>query len=356
MVAPARRRLLTVITPVYNEEATLRRCHAEVRRVCESLADRYDYEHVFGDNRSTDATFEILGELAREDPHVRVLRYSRNFGAEKSAITLMRHASGDALVGITADLQEPPELIPKMVELWEQGHQVVYGVYRNPNEAWLMRALRSVYYKLVDRLSPDPLPRDFTGFALLDRRVLDEVIRVDDWAPYIRGLIATAGFQQIPLPFERAPRVAGRSHHSLSFLFDFGLNGIISHSIVPIRVATYAGAILAIGSFLAAFAYALLLIVRALGVVDWRINAPASSSVVVLILFFAGVQLLFLGVLGEYVGAIHAQVRRKFFVIVEERINFPPVRPRSRAVPEPALQPDERVRVTEIEEHDEAAS
>jgi dolichol-phosphate mannosyltransferase len=354
---PRRRKLLTIITPVFNEEATLRRCHEEVKRVAASLADRYDYEHVFGDNRSTDATLAILREIAAVDPHVRVLAYSRNFGAEKSAFTLLRHSSGDATIGITADLQEPPSLIPQMVELWEKGFQVVYGVYRNPHEGALMRGLRGAYYNIVDKLSPDPLPRDFTGFALIDRRVLDEVIRVDDHAPYIRGLIATAGFKQIPFPFERAPRIAGRSKHGLSFLFDFGINGIISHSIVPIRVATYVGAALAGGSLLAAAAYAVLLLFRALGAVAWQIQAPGAASVIVLVLFFSGVQLMFLGILGEYIGAIHSQVRRKPFVIVEERINFPHGRRRVPAVPEPALQPDERAwsRIDEAREAEDDA-
>jgi glycosyltransferase involved in cell wall biosynthesis len=339
--APIRRKLLTIITPVFNEEANVRRCYEEVKRVAESLGDRYDYEHIFGNNRSVDATLSLLREIARDDPRVRVLSYSRNFGAEKSALTLMRHASGDAMVGITCDLQEPPALIPKMVELWEQGNQVVYGVYRNPNEALLMRSVRSVYYALVDRLSPDPLPRDFTGFALLDRRALDEVIRVDDHSPYIRGVIATIGFKQIAMPFERAPRVAGESKHGLSFLFDFGINGIVSHSVVPIRVATYVGAVLAGGAFTVATLYGFLLFTRLIGALAWQVEAPASAAVLVVSLFFSGVQLMFLGVIGEYIGAIHAQVRRKPFLIVEERINFPKRRARRRPIPEPALQPED---------------
>lgn len=327
---------------MFNEEATLRRCYDEVRRACAVFSDRYDYEHVFGDNRSTDGTLAMLRELAAEDPRVRVLAYSRNFGAEKSSLTLLRHASGDAVVGMSADLQEPPELIPKMVDLWEQGNQVVYGIYRNPHEGALMRGLRSIYYRLVDKLSPDPLPRDFTGFALVDRRVLDEVVRVDDHAPYIRGLIATAGFKQISFPFERALRAAGSSKHGLSFLFDFGLNGIISHSVVPIRVASYLGAVLAFGAILVSVVYGFLLLLRAMGLVAWAIETPAAASLLVLVPFFAGVQLMFLGILGEYVGAIHAQVRRKPFVIVEERINFPVRRRRRAPIPDPALQDEER--------------
>jgi dolichol-phosphate mannosyltransferase len=333
---PARRRpLLSILTPVYNEEANVRRCYQEVQRVMATLADAVDYEHIFGDNRSVDGTLAILRELAASDRRVRVLAYSRNFGAEKSSLALLRHARGDMTVGMVCDLQDPPDVIPTMVDLWKKGHQVVYGVYRSPDEAAVMSALRGVYYWLVDRLSPDPLPRYFTGFALLDRRVVDEVVRVDDHAPYIRGIIATVGFKQIALPFQQAKRIAGESKHSFRFLFDFGINGIISHSIVPIRVATYVGAFLSGSSFLTAFGYALLKIFK------WEIQAPGATSVIVLVLFFSGVQLMFLGLLGEYIGAIHAQVRRKPFLIIEERINFPKAPRTRRRVPEPALQAED---------------
>jgi dolichol-phosphate mannosyltransferase len=311
-----RRKLLSVITPVYNEELTVRRCHAEVRKVVEQLGDGYDWEHIFADNHSEDDTLSILREIVRDDPHVRVLAYSRNFGAEKSAFTALRHTRGDVVVGITADLQEPPALIPEMLTLWEQGNKVVYGVYRNPHESFVMRAIRALYYRVVDRLSPDKLPHDFTGFALMDRRVVDEVVRVDDFAPYIRGLIATVGFKQVAIPFERQKREAGRSKHGLSFLFDFGINGIISHSVVPIRLATIIGSILSIGAILTAVVYAIIKIFI------WNIQAPGATTIIVLILFFFGIQFLFFGILGEYIGAIHAQVRRKPFVIVEEKINF----------------------------------
>ncbi len=305
-----------MITPVYNEEATVRRCHAEVRRVMEGLSARYDWEHVFADNHSEDATLEILREIARDDPHVRVLAYSRNFGAEKSGFTALRHTRGDAAVGITADLQEPPSLIPEMVALWEQGNRVVYGTYKNPNEAALMRAVRWLYYRVAAKLSPDPLLHDFTGFALIDRRVLQEILRVDDFAPYMRGLIATAGFKQIGVPYERRERKAGRSKHGLAFLFDFGINGIISHSMVPIRLATIAGLTLSASALLLAVAYVIIKLLV------WNFQAPGATTIVVLSLFFFGIQFLFFGILGEYVGAIHAQVRRKPFVIIEERINF----------------------------------
>lgn len=337
-----RRKLLTILTPVYNEEGNVLRCYEEVKKVIASLGDGYDYEHIFGDNRSTDGTMDILRRLAAEDPRVRVLSYSRNFGAEKSGLALLRHASGDAVIGLVCDLQDPPSVFPKMVELWEKGNQVVYGVYRSPDEGLVMRATRSVYYKLIDRLSPDQLPRDFTGFALLDRRVLDEVIRVDDHAPYVRGIISTVGFKQVPLPYTRVARTKGKSKHGFRFLLDFGINGIVSHSVVPIRFASYIGAILSAGSIMTALSYALLKIFR------WEIQAPGATSVIVLVLFFAGIQLMFLGVLGEYIGAIHSQVRAKPFVIIDERLNFPPAPARARPVPEPALQPEEILLVRQL--------
>ena len=311
-----RRPLLSVYTPVYNEEPTVRHCWKTVRDVMASLGDRYDWEHVFADNCSEDRTLEILREIAAEDPHVRVLAYSKNFGAEKSSFTALRHVSGDAAVGITADLQEPPALIPQFVELWEKGNEVVYGVYANPHEAFPMRFLRATYYFLADRISPESLPRGFTGFALVDRKVIDEVVKVDDYAPYIRGIIANVGFRQIAVPFERQLRQAGRSKHGILFLIDFAINGMITHSLAPIRLATLSGLGLSAFSILLAVAYVIVKLY------DWSFQAPGATTTIAFVLFFSGVQLLFLGMIGEYVGAIHAQVRRKPFVIIRERIGF----------------------------------
>jgi polyisoprenyl-phosphate glycosyltransferase len=312
------RKVISVVTPVFNEQETVGRCHAEVRRVMESLSDRYDYEHIFADNCSTDRTLEILREIAAADPRVRVLSYSRNFGAEKSGFAAMRHVSGNACVGIPADLQEPPDMIPKFVEMWEKGYDVVYGIYRSRQAGLVSHFFRHFYYWLVDRLSPEPLPHDFSGFALIDEKVIAEILKLDDFAPYIRGMIATVGFRQIGIPYDRPARKAGRSKHGLLFLINFGMNGLISHSLVPIRLATLTGIGLSAVSILMAFAYAMLKIFK------WNFQAPGATTTIVLVLFFSGIQLLFLGILGEYVGAIHGQVRRKPFVIIREKINFGP--------------------------------
>jgi glycosyltransferase involved in cell wall biosynthesis len=308
---------ISVLTPVYNEEATVLACYEEVRQVFAGMGGGHTYEHIFGDNRSKDRTLEILKDLAARDPNVKILAYSRNFGAEKSSLTLMRHATGDACVWVMADTQEPPTLIPRMVEEWEAGHEIVVGVYTNRSDGILMRAGRSLYYRLVRWVSNQELDRDFSGFALLDRCVMEEIAAVDDFNPYIRGLVSTLGFNKIMIPYERRPRQAGESKHHFSFLMDFGLNAVISYSILPIRLATFVGCILSGLSILMSLVYAIIKITH------WNFQAPGATTTIVLVLFFSGIQLLFLGVLGEYIGAIHSQVRRKPFIVIRERVNFP---------------------------------
>jgi polyisoprenyl-phosphate glycosyltransferase len=310
------RKKITILTPAYNEEAGIRACYEEVRRVMDGLAETYDYEHIVADNCSRDRTVEILREIAQTDPRLKVIVNARNFGAERSSFNMLGYASGDAAIGIMADMQEPPSLIPAMAKLWEEGNEVVYGVYRNPHEGFLMRAVRNLYYWLLERLSSDPLLRNFTGFALIDRRVIDEIVAVDDFAPYIRGLIATVGFRQVPFPFDRSPRKTGESKHGLAFLFDFGINGLISHSLVPIRAAAILGTVLFFFSLL------VVLVVLVLRFVKPGLQAPGATTIVILVTFFSGIQLLFFGLLGEYIGAIHSQVRRKPFVVVRETINI----------------------------------
>jgi glycosyltransferase involved in cell wall biosynthesis len=310
------RKKISIITPAYNEEEGIAACVEEVRRVMTKLGDRYDYEHIVADNCSRDGTVEVLRKLAAEDPKLKVIVNARNFGAERSSFNALRYVTGDAVIGIMADMQEPPSLLFEMVPLWEQGNEVVYGVYKNPNEFFVMRLMRRFYYWLIKKLSNDPLLRDFTGFALLDRVVVDEIVAVDDFSPYIRGLISTIGFRQAPFHYDRSARKTGKSKHGLAFLFDFGINGIISHSMVPIRAATIAGVSLFALSILG------LIVVLILRFARPGLQAPGITTVVMLVMFFFGVQLLFLGIMGEYIGAIHSQVRRKPFVVVRETLNM----------------------------------
>lgn len=310
------RKTLTIGTPCFQEEMNVRNCYEEVRRVLEPLSDRYQYEHIFGDNGSTDRTMEILREIAAEDPRVKVLSYSRNFGVEKSVVTLYRHASGDAVILISCDLQDPPDTIREFLEKWEQGYEIVSGIYVNRADSWFFSRVRKIYYWLIQKIAAEPLLRDFSGYALLDRKVVDEFSSISDYSPYVRGLIAATGFRQATVPYVRHGRERGRSSYNLALYMGTAINAIISHSIVPIRLATFAGMILSGVSILMAFVYALIKIF------DWDFQAPGATTIVVLLLFFSGIQLFFLGVLGEYIGAIHSQVRSKPFVVIREKINF----------------------------------
>lgn len=310
------RKKLTIGTPCYQEELNVRHCYEAVKRVLEPLADRYDYEHIFADNGSSDRTLALLREIAKEDKRVKVLAYSRNFGVEKSVITLYRHASGDAVILISCDLQDPAEVIPEFVKKWEEGYDIVSGIYANRSDTWLFSRLRKLYYWLITKIANEPLMRDFSGYALLDRKVVNELVPFADFSPYTRGLIAATGFPQATVPYTRPARQRGRSTYNLALYMGTAINAIISHSIVPIRLATFAGLTLSAISILMSFVYAIIKIF------NWDFQAPGATTVVVLVLFFSGIQLFFLGVIGEYVGAIHSQVRQKPFVVIREKINF----------------------------------
>jgi glycosyltransferase involved in cell wall biosynthesis len=310
------KKLISIISPAYNEEGNVRRCYEDVRAVMAPLSDRYDYEHLFGDNCSTDRTLEILRAIASEDPHVKVLTYTRNWGVEKNSLTLLQHTSGDAVIPVLSDLQDPPAKIPRFIELWEQGAEVVFGVYVNHSDGLFLRLVRRMYYRTVRALSGEELVNDHSGFGLFDRRVVNELLKVDDFNPHIRGVLASIGFKRVLEPYIRSKRTAGISSYNFGRYLDTAINSIVSYSLVPIRLATILGLSLSALSFLFAIAYAIIKILR------WNFQAPGATTVVVLILFFAGIQLLFLGIIGEYVAAIHGQVRRKPFVVVREKINF----------------------------------
>lgn len=311
------KRMISIITGVYNEELTVREVYEVIQKIfSEDLKNKYEYEHIFMDNCSTDATLKILKEIAAKDKKVKILSYSKNFGPIKTEFVGYQHAQGDAVICYDANLKDPPELIPDFVKHWEDGYEVVYGVRNRTQDNIVMLFMRKLFYKLADFLSDESLPQNAGGFRLVDRKVVDELIKVDDYKPYMRGLISTIGFKQIGVNYERRARSRGKSKSNLGYLIDFAINTFVSYSIVPIRLCTYLGVVLAVLSFLLAATYAIIKLFF------WNIQAPGIATVIVLILFFSGIQLFFLGVIGEYVGAIHSQVRKKPFVVIKERINF----------------------------------
>lgn len=308
---------ISVITPCYNEENNIRDCFQAVRDLFEKL-DGYDFELIFSDNGSTDDTVNILRTIATEEKRVKVIVNSRNFGPLPSVFNALMSCSGDAaVVMLAADLQDPPELIPEFIKNWGNGYQVVYGIREKREGNALLSLVKKAYYRLANRFSLIHMPPDVGEYQLIDRVVIETLRKYDDYYPYIRGMIASCGFNSIGIPYTWRARKKGHSKSDLYHLFDTALNGIVSFSNVPLRICIITGFLLATLSIL----YALGQLV--INVIFFRqFVFSGLASLLVGVFFFSGVQLFFLGIIGEYISAIHFQVRKRPLVIEQERINF----------------------------------
>ncbi len=315
-----RRKLISIVTPCFNEEDNVAACYEAVRTIfTEQLAD-YGYEHVFADNASTDGTVAILRSIAAKDPNVRLIVNARNYGPFRSTFNALKAVTGDAVLAmLPADLQDPPGLLPTFVHHWEAGFKIVYGVRTNREEGWIMRAIRRLYYRAVRTFANIDIPENAAEFQLLDRQVLDALKRFDDSYPYLRGMIANCGFRALSkaVPYTWHARKRGISKNRLYHLIDQGLNGLISFTNVPLRLCTVAGFALASLAIL----YALIQLLINL-VTLHALAPPGTPTLIVALFFFAGIQLFFMGLLGEYIAAIHSQVRDRGVIIEQERINF----------------------------------
>ena len=308
---------LSIITPCYNEEVNVEICAQELKKVMQEKLSGYDYEHIFADNASTDATLIKLRELAAKDDHIKVISNSRNVGPFRNMWNAMKSATGDAVVPLLpADLQDPPSVIPELVKHWEQGFLVTYGVRANREESIIMRMARGLYYRIIKKFASAVIPLNSGEFLLADKKVIDSILVVDDQYPYIRGLIAQTGVKSASVPYTWVRRERGKSKNSFISLIDQAINGFVSTSRVPARLALLGGFLL---SFLG-FAYA---IFTAVMVLMSDGTAPVGiPTIIVGIFLLGGVQLLFLGLIGEYILSIHGQVRRTPPMFEVERINL----------------------------------
>lgn len=315
-----RKKRISVVTPVYNEELNVVECHEAVRRIFERDLPGYEYEHIFCDNASTDSTAVRLRELAAADHRVKVILNARNFGPFCSLFHGVLNTGGDAVVVcLAADLQDPPELIPEFVRKWEEGYAVVYGIRARREEAWLMRSLRRIYYRMVSRFANIQIPPYVGEFQLVDKVVVEALRRFDDYYPYVRGMIANCGFPSTGIEYTWRARKRGLSKQRLLHLIDQGLNGLVSFTKVPLRLC------LAFGLFLSCCSILYAVVGFIITLIYYRKLAPPGiPTLIVAIFFFSGIQLFFFGVLGEYIGAIHFQVRKRPLVVERERINFDP--------------------------------
>jgi polyisoprenyl-phosphate glycosyltransferase len=308
-------KLISIITPCFNEEDNVHELHSRLVSVRQQLPG-YDFEHIFIDNASTDQTVERVKEIISFDPAVRLIVNSRNFGHIRSPYYGILQGAGDAVVCMASDLQDPPELIPDMVRAWESGYRVVAGVKRRSRESKAMWLIRSAYYRLARKMADVQLLEHFTGFGLYDRSVIDILRTLDDRYPYFRGLVAEIGFEVARVPYDQPGRERGITKNNFYTLYDMAMLGITSHSKIPIRLATMVGFALSIISFLISLTYLILKLVL------WDRFQLGTAPLLIGMFFLGSVQIFFIGLIGEYVAAIHTQVLRRPLVVERERVNF----------------------------------
>lgn len=310
-----RKEVLSVVVPCANEEEVLPSTHGRLIAVLEGLTD-LDFEILYVDDGSTDSTPLVLRQLQGRDARVRVVRLSRNFGHQMAITAGMEHATGDAVVVIDADLQDPPEVIPEFVKMWKQGHDVVYGVrVAREGETHFKLWTAKVFYRLIGRLSDTQIPLDSGDFRLIDRRVLEALVAMPERDRYIRGMVSWLGFSQVPVPYHRAARDAGKTKFSLFRMMRFATDGIVSFSTLPLRLASWLGFLVS-GIALAGVAWALY--ARLFGK-NW---VQGWASLTIAILFLGGVQLICLGIIGEYLGRAYGESKQRPLYVVRERLGF----------------------------------
>jgi glycosyltransferase involved in cell wall biosynthesis len=307
--------LISIVVPVFNEELNVRPFYEKVTAALAPLREQFRFEFVFTDNHSTDGTFQLLAALAEQDSSVRVFRFSKNFGYQRSILSGYMNCRGDAAIQLDVDLQDPPELIAVFLNHWLDGADVVYGVRVQRAEGFGITAARSVFYRLIDMLSEEKLPVDAGDFRLISRRIIDLLCRYRDANPYLRGTIATLGFKQVGVEYVRNAREHGESKFPFSKLVSLAIDGILNHSTLPLRFATYFGLVVSVGTLVAIAFYAVLkLALHA----DW----PAGfTTLAALILLSISVNAMLLGIIGEYLGRMYRQVRETPITIMEAVID-----------------------------------
>ncbi len=307
--------LISLVVPVLNEADNLPLFYAAVRAVIDPLAPEFDFEFVFTDNHSTDATPQLLRELAGQDPRVRAYRFSRNFGYQRSILTAYLQCAGDAAIQLDCDLQDPPALIPVFLRKWQEGSEVVYGIRESRLESRRWTQARKVFYWLVDVLSEDPIPRDAGDFRLIGRRVIEELRHLQESKPYLRGTIATMGFTQTGIAYARQARAVGTTKFSFYDNVMLAIDGLVNQSVVLLRLATYVGVAVAFLTVLAIFGYLIAHFTTGF-------RAPAGfTTITVLILASLGINAMLLGIIGEYLGRMYMQMKNRSLTIIEAELH-----------------------------------
>ena len=311
------KKLISVVIPVYNEEENVERAYTAVVDVFENdLQGKYDWEIVFTDNHSEDATFSKIETLASKDERIRAVKFTRNFGFNKSLLTAYRLTKGDAAIQLDCDLQDSPKIFPQFIKLWEEGHDVVVGLRQErPEPKWLLKA-RKMFYRFLSNISEDNLVIDGGDFRLVDKNILDQLRTMNIATPYVRGLVSTLSKNQTGFPYTRTKREFGKSKFPLTKLISLAVDGIISHSVAPLRLATLVAALTGLTAVLLALIYFI-------GRLFWGNIWPDGLATMLLIqLFGIAMNAFFLGIIGEYLSRIYQQLRDMPITVVEKSLNI----------------------------------
>ena len=309
------RKKLSVVCPCFNEEDNLRELFRRLILVSNELTD-YEFEFIFIDNSSTDRTPNILRALSESDPRVKVIINLRNFGHIRSPYWAVMQASGDAIILMASDLQEPPELILEFVREWEYGYKIVLGRKPESDTNLIVHNLRRIYYLFLQKISEIELTRDANGFGLYDRDVIEQVKKINDPNPYLRGLVCELGYTIKTVDYAQAKRFAGITKNNFYTLYDIAMLGIVSHSLIPIRIASMLGFFISFLSIIFAIIYV------GLKIFFWDKFLFGMAPLIIINFFMFGILFLFIGIIGEYIGSIHNYVKNRPIVVEKERINF----------------------------------
>lgn len=308
------KKLISIVTPCYNEEENIDELCQRIEKVMESLP--YDYEHICIDNCSTDSTVSKIKAKAAVDKRIKLIVNARNFGHIRSPYYGILQSRGDACVLIASDLQDPPEMIAEFVKKWEQGFKTVLAVKPESEESSIMFGLRKAYYLLISKISEVPLVQNATGAGLFDRAVVDILRGIQDSYPYFRGLLCEIGFPIATVPFKQPRRQRGITKNNFYTLYDIAMLGITNHSKIPLRLMAMSGFVLAFFSLIAAIIFFVAKLLY------WDSFQLGAAPILIGVFFFGAIQAFFIGVLGEYIGSIHTQVRNMPLVVELERVNF----------------------------------
>ena len=308
-------KLISIVTPCFNEEGNVRDVYQQVKDVFAQIAG-YRYEHIFIDNSSTDKTSQILREIAKNDYNIKVIINSRNFGTARSPYHALLQSRGDATIVVMADLQDPPPMIKDLIKKWEEGYKLVLAVKEKSEESPIMFAIRKLYYKYYNKVSNIQIVTNYCGFGLYDKAIIDILRKLDDPYPDLRSLLGEIGFERAILTYTQPKRKRGKTKNNFYNLYDQAMLGITSDSKIPLRLASFLGFFVAAVNLLVAAGYFIYKLIY------WDNFQLGIAPLVIGIFFFGGVQLFFLGVIGEYIGAIFTQVKKRPLVIEKERINF----------------------------------